>query len=179
MRRIIYLSLFFLATIPFLAQAQPDVGRITVKLNRAESNGRELTLDMDIHISNIHISPYESLTLTPMLRKGRESILLKPVIIHGGNKRKMYKRRIAFKGKNVADAGAYTVLKNDPELIQCALYEITIPYKSWMNNAELVLIGETWNYQDTPVSINEDVLEKSLKITTAKTKRISRYIRRR
>jgi hypothetical protein len=163
---------------PLAFLAPPDEGKVGVRLNQAELKGKALTLDMEIHISNIYIPRYESLTLTPMLRKGRESIRLKPVVIHGGNKRKMHKRRVVFQGKEMAEAGAYAVLKNDPELIQCAPYSISIPYRSWMDNAELILIGEMVNYKDMPIVVNEDVLEKSLKIKKAKPSGISRFIRK-
>ena len=62
-------------------------------------------LNLQIDLSGLSVGRYQSLAIAPMLREGRDSLKLQPIVVNGANKQKMYERTLAFKGKVVADDG--------------------------------------------------------------------------
>lgn len=152
MKASFYILFLFLTSFLFSAQAQTTIyrGMVSVKENKVGVEDNVLTLNMDISLCGLSVGRYKTLTLIPMLRAGKDSVLLQPVVVNGVNKQKMYGRTLAFKGKEVADAGAYVVLKNDPSLIQQVSYKKAIPFQPWMKNAQLILVGEVSNYNGSP-----------------------------
>lgn len=161
----IVISIMF-CMLPVAVCAQ-ETGNVTVELNTADIKGRALNLDLDVKINHIYIGKRESLSLTLALKKGNDVLYLPPVIINGSNKRKMYERAVNLYGLEAAKGGAYAVLKNDQDLIQFLPYTKSIPYKSWMNRSQLLLIGEVLDYNNNVIDSFTDVLEKSLRITNA------------
>ncbi len=149
--------------VPTTVQAQS--GTVSVKLNQANLRGQKLNFDLDVRINHIYVGRYESLSLTLVLQKGRESLRLPPIIINGTNKRKMYERTVALRGLEEAMGDAYAVLKNDENLIQFVPYKEAVFYRPWMNNCQLVLVGEILDYDNNVTQTFTDVLEKSLKIS--------------
>lgn len=138
---------FLLLTYPAQAQTSSYRGVVSVKENKVEQKGNTLTLDVEISVCGLSVGRYQTLTLMPMLRAGKDSLLLQPIVLNGTNKQKMYDRTLAFKGKSVADDGAYVVLKNDPLLIRQIAYKKIIPYRPWMKGSQLVLVGLLNNYE--------------------------------
>ena len=78
---------------------------------------------MDILLSGLSVGRYQTLILTPVLRKDNYLLRLSPIRINGANKHKMYERTVAFQGKQVADKNAYVVLKSAPTLLQEVNYK--------------------------------------------------------
>ncbi len=144
-------------------QAQ-DAGTVSVKLNSASLRGQTVNLDLEVRINHIYVAPHSSLSLTLALQNGNNIIHLPPIILNGSNKRKMFERAVALKGLEVAKAGAYTVLKNDENLIQFVPYKYSIAYRPWMNKCQLIFIGEVLDYNNNPVDGFTDVLQRSLTI---------------
>ena len=103
-------------------------------------------------------------SLMPMLRSDRDSVVMAPVVLNGVNKQKMFDRTLVFEGKKAADGDAYTVIKNTPELIREIPYELSIPYQPWMKNAALILVGELDNYEGAPLRTFVNVLTEHLDI---------------
>lgn len=171
MKTLIYIILFLLLMQVFPAQAQsqeqPVVyrGLVNIKQNKAEVVDGVLQLDMNIMLSGLPVGRYQTLTLTPVLRSGSNSLPLAPIRINGINKQKMYERTIAFQGKQVANGDAYIVLKCDPTLLQEVSYKKEVSFQPWMKDAELILVGELNNYDDIPVKTYTDVLTDHLYIT--------------
>lgn len=139
-------------------QATVYNGLVNIKQNKAEVEHGRLKLDMDLLLSGVSVGRYQTLMLTPVLRNGNHSFRFAPVRINGANKQKMYERTIAFEGKRVADGDAYVVLKSNPSLLQEVNYKKVIPFQPWMEEAELILIGELNNYDDIPVQTYTNVL---------------------
>lgn len=116
-------------------------GQVSVKQNRIEREGNSLRLDLTISVCGLSVGRYQTLSLMPMLRSDRDSVVMAPVVLNGVNKQKMFDRTLVFEGKKAADGDAYTVIKNTPELIREIPYELSIPYQPWMKNAALILVG--------------------------------------
>ncbi len=137
-------------------------GMIYVKENCVEQQGDNLLLDLQIDLSGLPVGRYQSLTLVPMLRDGRDSLMLQPIVVNGANKQKMYERTLAFKGKTVADDGAYLVIKNKPTQLREIAYRKEIPFQPWMKGAELVLVGQLKDYDGITQQVYMNVLTDNL-----------------
>ncbi|MCS2890212.1 DUF3868 domain-containing protein [Parabacteroides faecis] len=160
----IFLFLLIMQLCPMQLQSQTQAqatvynGLVNIKQNKAEVEHGRLKLDMDLLLSGVSVGRYQTLLLTPVLRNGNHSFRFAPVRINGVNKQKMYERTIAFEGKRVADGDAYVVLKSNPSLLQEVNYKKVIPFQPWMEEAELILIGELNNYDDIPVQTYTNIL---------------------
>ncbi|MDR3141648.1 MAG: DUF3868 domain-containing protein [Tannerellaceae bacterium] len=166
----IIISVLF-SMLPANLQANEATGTVSIKLNSANIKNLNVNMDMDIKINHMHIGKHESLSLTLALKKGNEVLYLPPVIVNGSNKRKMYERAVNLYGLNTAKGDAYAVLKNDQDLIQFLAYKKDVPYKSWMNRSQLVLIGKVLDYNNNVIDSFTDVLEKSLRFNNPRTAR--------
>jgi hypothetical protein len=122
-------------------------------------------VDLDVKLNHIYIAPHSSLSLTFALQKGNNRVQLPPIIINGSNKRKMFERTVALRGLEEAVGEAYTVLKNDEDLIQFTPYKKTLIYKPWMNKCQLIMIGEVLDYENNTTDTFTDVLQRSLVIS--------------
>ncbi|MCD8271040.1 MAG: DUF3868 domain-containing protein [Parabacteroides sp.] len=119
MKTSLYILFFFLSLQVFQSQAQTSVyrGMVKIKENKVKIENNQLSLDLNITLSGLSVGRHQSLLLTPVLQNGGNSLRLKPIVINGLNKQKMYKREKAFNGKATVDDIAYVVLKSDPALL--------------------------------------------------------------
>lgn len=167
MRTFVYLFLFLALASQSPAGAQVTVqhyrGLVTVTQNRAERVGNRLELDMSIALCGLSVGRYESLSLMPMLRVGTDSLVMAPVVLNGANRQKMYDRALILHGKQVADDGAYAVVKNIPLRIEID-YRQSIPYYPWMRDAKLCLVGELCDYNGSPIQTFINVLTDSISL---------------
>lgn len=127
MKTFIYICLLVIGLVlPAGAQVpiQSYRGQVSVKQNRIEREGNSLRLDLTISVCGLSVGRYQTLSLMPMLRSDRDSVVMAPVVLNGANKQKMYDRTLVFEGKKAADGDAYTVIKNTPELIREIPYEL-------------------------------------------------------
>jgi hypothetical protein len=166
MRTLFLITVSVMLSCASVMYAQQKAGSVSVRVNRADLRGAALNLDMDIKIDHMQIGRYESLSLTLVLRgagKG-QTLSLPPVIVNGSNKRHMFDRSVALYGMTEAKKGAYAVLKNDPELTQFVGYKQAVPYKSWMSNCQLMLVGEEKDYHNNVIRRFTNVVERRIDI---------------
>ena len=157
MKTFIYICLLVIGLVlPAGAQVpiQSYRGQVSVKQNRIEREGNSLRLDLTISVCGLSVGRYQTLSLMPMLRSDRDSVVMAPVVLNGANKQKMYDRTLVFEGKKAAT----------PELIREIPYELSIPYHPWMKNAALILVGELDNYEGAPLRTFVNVLTEHLDI---------------
>ena len=160
----IFLFLLIMQLCPMQLQSQTQAqatvynGLVNIKQNKAEVEHGRLKLDMDLLLSGVSVGRYQTLLLTPVLRQGNNSFRLAPIRINGANKQKMYERMVGFEGKQVADGDAYVVLKSNPTLLQEVSYKKEFSFQPWMEEAELILVGELNNYDGIPVQTYTNIL---------------------
>ena len=139
MKTFIYICLLVIGLVlPAGAQVpiQSYRGQVSVKQNRIEREGNSLRLDLTISVCGLSVGRYQTLSLMPMLRSDRDSVVMAPVVLNGANKQKI--REIP--------------------------YELSIPYHPWMKNAALILVGELDNYEGAPLRTFVNVLTEHLDI---------------
>ena len=54
-------------------------GQVSVKQNRIEREGNSLRLDLTISVCGLSVGRYQTLSLMPMLRSDRDSVVMAPV----------------------------------------------------------------------------------------------------
>lgn len=167
MKTTVYILFFLLVSWVTPAQEVLSTfhGMVSVKANKIEQKGNRLFFDLNIDLCGLSVGRYQTLSIIPMLRDGQNTVALKPVVVNGANKQKMYERTLAFKGKAPIDDIAYVVVKNNPALIRQISYRVSIPYKSWMKGAEFVLIGQFNDYDGNPQQKYQDILSDKLTFT--------------
>ncbi|GHT29099.1 hypothetical protein AGMMS49574_04840 [Bacteroidia bacterium] len=169
MRTLLYIITCFILVIAPNMQAQaPAQKNVTAKVNRSDLRGNSLNLDVDVRLNYLDVGRYESLKLTLVLRDNatkKQIVRLPAIIVNGTNKRQMYDRAVEILGKEAAKGKNYAVLKCDKGVIQFVPYRRTIAFKPWMNNCQLVIIGEVKDYNDKTVSGFTNVIQQRLPVT--------------
>ena len=100
MKTFIYICLLVIGLVlPAGAQVpiQSYRGQVSVKQNRIEREGNSLRLDLTISVCGLSVGRYQTLSLMPMLRSDRDSVVMAPVVLNGANKQKMYDRILSSK----------------------------------------------------------------------------------
>jgi len=159
MRKIIQIIILFLlvASCPKVqAQSKNDFklkdynGVFTINNSRLEEVGNELHLAMEILLNGRGIQSYIAVRLTPKIFSESNYKLLPDIIILGDNKRKTYERwlRTMSESERAELLRLETLIYAAPKTDTTFMYEIRIPYESWMNEATLALNQELIDYRD-------------------------------
>ncbi len=139
-------------------------GKVDIKQNSVEVRDGFVFFDADISIYGIEVGRYQSLILTPWIQTEVDSVALKPVILYGSNKYKIYSRSVKLnKSKKEKDEN-HTIYKNYPKSIQEMSYKDTISYQPWMGKAGLSLTGTFCTYGGTPINTYSHILIDDLKL---------------
>lgn len=157
--------LLFLVCSPFTLAQKVYKGKVNVFQHVAKKEKGYLFMNMEISICALPVGKHQSMLLMPMLKAGKDSLVMQPIVLNGVNKQKMYDRAFSLHGKCIADDGAYVVVQNYPRALQQIVYEQKIPYRKWMENAELILVGQLCNYDGYPVKTYMDILTEKIRIT--------------
>lgn len=138
MKRYILLFLCLLAGSSLRAQIVGDVS-VTRKV-LAEAGG-ELHMVLEISVSRNAVTRSQSWTILPELSTpDRRSVKLFPhILINGRYQQHMMERRRKLSGSYWAERQPYLTINVDGRTDQRVLYEMKVPYESWMSEATLVL----------------------------------------
>jgi outer membrane protein OmpA-like peptidoglycan-associated protein len=112
---------------------------VSVKSSSAEQNGRLLTVDMQLDMTNVNLSRNQAVLLQPRLVHDADTLLLQPVAVYG-SKRYIYMQRNG--GATVSgstDELSYR-LKDCPQQLN---YQTHVDFSEWMEGAELQLTAST------------------------------------
>ncbi|WP_417190416.1 DUF3868 domain-containing protein [Bacteroides sp.] len=117
-------------------------------LYRFERQDSCMVLDMTIDLREVHLAPDCTVCLYPWLRSGSDSLMLAPVMLNGPQSDRMYRRRRALGrvDKRIEKLPPYVVLREGDHPLPGIHYQkADIPYRSWMDGAEIVLHDESFN----------------------------------
>lgn len=165
MKTTLYSLLLFLFLCTSFAEAQKVYkGKVNVFQQTLKKKDGKLLMEMEVSVCGISVGTQQSLLLLPMLKAGRDSLVMQPIVINGTNKQEMYNRAVALKGKVVADDGAFLVIKNDPGALIQFTYTQEVVYRKWMEEAGLLLVGQFCNYNGDPKQTFIDTLTDKIRI---------------
>lgn len=138
MKKYLLLVLFLMAGLSLRAQILGDVA-VTRKV-LAERDG-ELHLVLEISVARKAVTRSQSWAILPELSTAdRRSVKLFPhVLINGRYQQHMMERRRKLSGSYWAERQPYLTINVDGRTDQRVLYEMKVPYESWMADATLVL----------------------------------------
>ncbi len=111
-------------------------------------NKREVTVKMNVNLSEMHLRPQHTVALFPVLvsADGTHEHKLQPVVIDGRTRNKVYLRAqklksVALPPYHAADE-AYTILPRKNGKEQTLEYTATLPYERWMLGSRVELREE-------------------------------------
>lgn len=138
MKRYCILLAFLLCTLSLRAQIVGDVA-VTRKV-LAERNG-ELHMVLEVSVSRNAVTRSQSWAILPELSTAdRRSVKLFPhILINGRYQQHMMERRRKLSGAYWAERQPHLIIEADGQTDRTFLYEMTVPYESWMAEATLVL----------------------------------------
>ena len=115
------------------SQVQLDNKSITMGANTQVMVGMDVTIPADMELSTNSL-----LTLTPVLasKDNAYNKVLPAIYVYGRN------RQLVDLRNNDFPKNAFTILRRDKETAQTIEYLARVPYESWMNGADLKLMGE-------------------------------------
>ena len=167
MKTFIYICLLVIGLVlPAGAQVpiQSYRGQVSVKQNRIEREGNSLRLDLTISVCGLSVGRYQTLSLMPMLRSDRDSVVMAPVVLNGANKQKIVRPYLSFRRQESRRWRRLYGNQEHPGTDPRNPYELSIPYHPWMKNAALILVGELDNYEGAPLRTFVNVLTEHLDI---------------
>lgn len=115
------------------SQVQLDNKTISVGENSQLMVGMDVTVPADMELSTNSL-----LSLTPVLvsKDGNQNKVLPAIYVYGRTRQLVDLRNDNF------PENAFTVLRREKGEVQTVNYNARVPYESWMNGAELKMLGE-------------------------------------
>ncbi|GAB6122678.1 OmpA family protein [Dysgonomonas termitidis] len=143
-KNILKLSLSVLLTV-FLTPvySQTQASNIQVLTERFVRHGSRVSVSMDIVIpEGMNVGSNDMLILTPVLKSNENNmdyLNLPPVAITGGLRNKIINRKNKLGGDLPFDTQPEIILKRKNKTEQSINYGVSVPYKSWMDDALLAI----------------------------------------
>lgn len=131
---VIFVSLLFAVS----ARGQSYKGDITVVPVRCEQSGSSVYVDMDIHLSDVHVKRDMSVELVPCFVSETRDFVLPVVSIKGRAAYKAWERGLVMEGRSL-DGGDETLVIKGYKTDTIIKYRYTVPYEAWMADAGLSL----------------------------------------
>ena len=125
MKRIIAIIIMLAATAAAHAQTNVSLSK----------NGRYMAVSMDLHLSDLDVRHDRALVMTPVLCNADSLVILRSVGLYSHNRWYYYKRN----GETMI-TGADEISFMNKKAPKTLEYETVIPYRSWMDGAELCLM---------------------------------------
>lgn len=132
MIRVIVLSVVALATV-FASHAQ-DIPNVNIKDYTLELKDGDLSLDLDLDLSQLDIKGTQVVVITPKVINGADTLQLKSVGIYGRNRRIYYQRNEHIKPTHPGDMDLTT---DDTEHL--VNYNASVAFVEWMNGCRVEL----------------------------------------
>lgn len=137
-------SLYILLTIFFTpAYSQVRTEKIQVSAEHFVRQGNQVLVSMDIVIpEEMDVKRNDMVILTPVLKSNENNmdyLNLPPVAVTGGLRNKIINRKNKLGGDLPFETQPETILKRKNKTEQSVSYSVNVPYKSWMDDASLVI----------------------------------------
>lgn len=97
---------------------------------------------MDFHFDNMNVRRNDMVVLTPVLKSNEnvaDSVLLPSIVITGTLRDKIMNRRDRLGNKSPFGTTTHTIIKRKNNTPQSVNYQISIPYRVWMDNTLLAV----------------------------------------
>lgn len=150
------------------AQAQQTRGTaVKIVQQRIAKQADSVYLDFDISTATVPLKPGHYFVLTPVIQAEGRSKYLKPVLINGSKRQKLYNRGQALDTRSDFPASAfYSVLSVKNARHAPLRYTAVVPYEDWMNQAALMLENESCGCGNTAKTVDHILISSSIRRKT-------------
>lgn len=142
------------------------MGQIQVTRRSFSLSGSQLNVQMDVNYEGLQMPSDESLTLTPFLLEEGQILDLPSILINGSEKQKVYERTRVLGEKtdkhNSKNKVPSVVLKNDHKSSRRFTYKVSIPFREWMTQSNLMLRTEECGCNGKEAGIYEDKIASGI-----------------
>lgn len=135
---VILLSVF---TVPAGAQLI-NKNQISIISGELSRNGNVANTEFVLDISKLSLDRNRSLTLTPVIVGSDNRVELKPVLVNGSTRHKVFLRSAALGGPEYSQDKFHAVVKQDKNSDNKIEYKQSVPYEKWMDNSHLEIKEE-------------------------------------
>ena len=142
------------------------MGQIQVTRRSFSLSGSQLNVQVDVNYEGLQMPSDESLTLTPFLLEEGQVLDLPSILINGSEKQKVYERTRVLGEKtdkrNSKNKVPSVVLKNDHKSSRRFTYKVSIPFREWMTQSNLMLRTEECGCNGKEAGIYEDKIASGI-----------------
>lgn len=168
-KKLFYSLLALLLPLVPLCGQEAYMGQIQVARKEFSLSGGQLHVQMDVNYEGLQMPSNESLTLTPFLSAGEQTLLLPSILINGTEKQKVYERTRVLDAKNSKknrkeqkSATPSVVLKNDHSASRRFTYKVTVPFRDWMTESDLSLRTEECGCNGKEAAVYNDLITSGI-----------------
>lgn len=164
-KHIIYLILVFFTALPGAWAQDASLSGIKVENHSAVKKGDYVSISFDISLDDLQVKSNNMVVLTPILRSNEnnlDEVAFNPVVISGKKRSKiLHRKQVLGASPLVSGVPAASVIRrnNTPQSVH---YEVTAPYRQWMQDASLSLVNEVSGCADCMGLEGEQLLVSTL-----------------
>lgn len=164
-KNIIYLIIAFFTMVPGAWAQDAQLSGITIENQAVVKQNDQVLLSFDISLDALQVKNNNMVVLTPILRSNEnnlDEVALNPVVVSGKKRAKILRRKEVLDGKLpvAGEPVAVVVRKNNTQ--QSVHYAISVPYRTWMQDASLSLVHEISGCADCMSFGGEQLLAEHL-----------------
>lgn len=164
-KNIIYLIIAFFTAIPGAYAQDAQLSGIVIENETAVKQGDMVSLSFDVTLDALEVKRNNMLVLTPVLKSNEnnhESLALDPVVVAGKKRAKVLRRKNVLGEPLPLEGTPAEVVTRKNRTEQSVHYNITIPYRSWMQDASLLLRHEESGCADCISLAGEELIVSNL-----------------
>mgnify|MGYP000860130444 FL=1 len=162
---ITYLFIAFIITLPEVWAQNANPSGIKIENQKAVKHESQLSISFNIDLNSLQVKHNDMLILTPVLKSNKQthdSITLQSVIIAGKKRMKVLNRERVLGKQNPLTEAPFTIVAPKNNKSQSILYNVTIPFSSWMQDASLSLTHKVSGCSDCISFVSDDLLTQNI-----------------
>ena len=164
--RHIYILAFLLIYVYNTGYSQEKYNNISFEVKKFTQEGDSLRIDVDFNFSNLQLSSREQLVITPVIKNSDRELDLKPLLINGKIRHKVYLRQKAFGTLDDINKEGLEVIKKSTQGNQIISYSTGVYFDEWMRNSDLYIQESSCPGCGKAISKNERLLAQNPTLET-------------
>ena len=159
--RHIYILAFLLICGYNTGYSQEKYNNISFEIKKFTQEGDSLRIDVDFDFSNLQLSSREQLVINPVIKNSDRELNLKPLLINGKIRHKVYLRQKAFGNLDDINKEGLEVAKKSTQGNQIISYSTTVYFDEWMRKSDLYIKESSCPGCGKAISRNERLLAQN------------------
>ncbi|QIK58567.1 DUF3868 domain-containing protein [Dysgonomonas sp. HDW5A] len=164
--RHIYILAFLLIYGYNTGYSQEKYDNISFEVKKFTQEGDSLRIDVDFNFSNLQLSSREQLVITPVIKNSDRELDLKPLLINGKIRHKVYLRQKAFGTLDDINKKGLEVIKKSKQGNQIISYSTAVYLDEWMRKSDLYIQESSCPGCGKAISKNERLVAQNPTLET-------------